>query len=166
MVRDLLRLRPCSRGNSGHNGQNAPLESILVDESMGGRPLLLGEGPELEEPTPIRDGIRDDLDPIPVGTLNTYSNNTHMNSLPQAREDLPLALRRNERGIEAVVVSEGDEDLLHPRQLPANWRLMDLPDLAVRKQPRISYSREFHQLLQEQQTTERGDLPFQRSRLR
>ena len=157
MVRDLLRLRPYSRGNSGHNGQNAPLESTLVDESMGRRPLLLGEGrrahlalregPEREDPNPIHVGIRDDLDSNPDGTLNTCSSNTHMNSLPRAHEDLPLALLRNERGIEAVVVSEGDEDRPHPRQLLANWRLKTLPDLAVRKQPRISYrSQEFHQL--------------------
>ena len=140
MVRDLLRLRPYSRGNSGHNGQNAPLESILVDESPG-------EGPELEEPTPIRDGTRDDLDPIPVGTQNMCSNNTHMNSLPQAREALPLALPKNERGKGAVAESEGDEDRPHSRQLLANWRLKTLPDIAVRKQPRISYrSQEFHQL--------------------
>jgi hypothetical protein len=148
MVRDQIRLRPCSRGNSGYKSQSGPLESTLVDESKGFRPLLgegrrahlaLSEGPEREDPNPIHVGIRDDLDPSPDGTLNTCSSNTHMNSLPQAHEDLPLALQRNVRGIEAVVVSEGDEDLLPPRHLPANWRQMDLPDLAVRKQPRISY---------------------------
>ena len=127
----------------------------------------MGEGPDLEEPTPIRDGTRDDLDPIPVGTQNRCSNSTHMNSLPQAREALLLALLRNERGKEAVAESGGDEDRPHPRQLLANWRLKTLPDLVIRKRPGISErAQECHRLQQVLQGTEHGGHPSQRSHLR
>ena len=50
MVRDRLRTRPGSRGNSGHTRQNAPLESTLADETLNPGP---GLGP-MVEPTPVR----------------------------------------------------------------------------------------------------------------